>query len=1000
MAGEEQQLTVISLIVPAHNAAKTLDRALSSVRAQSFADWEAIVVDDGSVDRTAAVAQAHADTDPRIRLIRQAQGGVSTARNAGLAAATGDWVLFLDSDDAIAPDHLAAMLDAAAAAPDAGLLHCSWRRVVNGEPWRAPHPAPTIADPMATAARTCPFAIHAALTRRERIAAAGGFDPALRIAEDWDLWQRLARIGVDFAAVPGVTVDVYVEPGSLSSDSARHLSDGLRVMRRGHGVDERLPADVPFAQGAPAPAFAPAAWHFAIWVAAAGLGRGADPVALIEQADLPAPPGFDAAVLATLIEDGLAIGAGPAIGPLYAAWPRFEPGICALVDAIARRAAAPLLADQLYRALEDVLARSVPPGIEARIGALAIVAIDVTDRLRDRALPGATRMHVTLTADGRPLADMGTHFAFGALSASRQLAMARTLEDSAELRADSVRAMVRRGPLALGLPLLPALKQYARLMRSLRNPHIHQHAKLPHEDVRDLFLRTEPDGRAGIDSDSRVAQIVAEARAPLSATQDAAAGSDEPWVEPDYTREDYWEGLFAKVDPWGYRNDYETVKYEQTLDLVRDVEIGIALEIACAEGEFTRRLAALAGHVLATDIAPTAVARAAEACADLANCSFQRLDLLTEEPPGSYDLIVASEVLYYLDPPAMQAFVAKVERHLNPGGIFLTAHGNLLVDEPDRTGFGWPHHFGAKGIGSIVLANGNFALETELWTPLYRIMRFRKAAPETVPPANRIVADAARNLPERVAAQVKWRGGHEAPVTDDWHEFPILMYHRIADDGPAGLAQWRTTPAAFEAQLRHLRDDGWQGVSFQRMREAAHLGWPMPGKRIMLTFDDATRDFMDVALPLLHRYGFPATLFVPTGHVGTAAVWDAAHGDPAPLLDWNELRMLKHCDVTLASHSVTHRPLTVLEPEAVVRELAESRFRLEQELGEPVTGIAYPYGAFDQPLREAAQAVGYEFGFTCFDGMIAAHADPLALFRREVKGGIDLAQFAALIEGR
>ncbi|ODP36479.1 glycosyltransferase [Sphingomonas turrisvirgatae] len=994
-------MAVISVIIPAHDAARTLDRTLASVRAQSFADWQAIVVDDGSADRTHAIAQRHADADPRIQVIGQQQAGVSAARNAGLGAALGQWVLFLDSDDALRPYHMARMLDAAAAAPDAGLMHCSWQRVESGKAWREVHLAQAIDDPMRMTARTCPFAIHAALTRRDRIEAAGRFDPALRIAEDWDLWQRLARIGVTFAPVPDVLVDVYVEPGSLSSNSARHLSDGLAVMRRGYGVDPRLSSDVSFAGGAPARDFPSAAWYFAIWMAAAALGRGDDPVALIDGADLPEPGSLDSAVLAALIEDGLAIGAGPGSGPLHAAWSRLAGGVGAICDRIAARAESPILADQIRVTLERKIVEAVPAGQEARVGTFARIVVDLSTVMRDRPLPDVDRVHTTLVVDGTPVADTGTQLAFGALSASAQLAMARRVPDSATLRGDTVRALVRRGPFALGLPPLAGLKQYARLVRSARKPHVHRHASLPHEDVRDLLLRAEPDGAAGIAANDRLAAIVAEERARLTLPSDAGEGaSTEGWVEPDYSREDYWEGIFAKADPWEYRNDYETVKYEQTLDLVRDVTIGTALEIACAEGEFTRRLAAVAGQVLATDIAPTAVERAARACADLPNCTFQRLDLLTETPPGRYDLIVASEVLYYLEPAAMRAFVEKVERHLNPGGIFLTAHANLLVDEPDRTGFGWPHHFGARGIGSIVLAHGGFALETELWTPLYRIMRFRKTAIETAPPPRHIIADAARNLPERVAAQVKWRGGHEAPVTDEWHDFPILMYHRIADDGPAALAQWRTSPAAFEAQLRHLRDDGWKGVSFDRMREAVHLGWSLPEKCVMLTFDDATRDFMDFAVPLLHRYGFPATLFVPTDHVGGAAVWDSAYGDPALLLDWDELRALQHCDMTVASHGATHRPLTVLDAETVVRELASSRFRLEQALGQPVAAIAYPYGAFDQPVRDAAGAVGYDFGFTCFDGLVTDHADPLALFRREVRGGIDLAQFDALLHGR
>lgn len=91
-----------SVVIPAFNAAATLARAIESVRAQTWPAHEIIVVDDGSTDATAEVARRFAD----VRLIRQANSGVSVARNAGAAAASGDWLAFLDADDSYAPDRL------------------------------------------------------------------------------------------------------------------------------------------------------------------------------------------------------------------------------------------------------------------------------------------------------------------------------------------------------------------------------------------------------------------------------------------------------------------------------------------------------------------------------------------------------------------------------------------------------------------------------------------------------------------------------------------------------------------------------------------------------------------------------------------------------------------------------------------------------------------------------------------------------------------------------
>src|SRR5437764_13661053 len=94
----------VSVIIPAYNAAKTVGRAVDSVLAQTFADFELIVIDDGSTDSTAEVVQSR--RDQRIRCITVANGGVASARNRGLDLASGDLVAFLDADDAWLPTKL------------------------------------------------------------------------------------------------------------------------------------------------------------------------------------------------------------------------------------------------------------------------------------------------------------------------------------------------------------------------------------------------------------------------------------------------------------------------------------------------------------------------------------------------------------------------------------------------------------------------------------------------------------------------------------------------------------------------------------------------------------------------------------------------------------------------------------------------------------------------------------------------------------------------------
>ena len=100
----------LSVIIPCYNAQKYLPACLESLLSQTMDDFEAILIDDGSKDDTAAIAMQYASVDERIRFIRQKNAGVSAARNAGLRIAQGEWVLFVDADDLLCEDALNTML--------------------------------------------------------------------------------------------------------------------------------------------------------------------------------------------------------------------------------------------------------------------------------------------------------------------------------------------------------------------------------------------------------------------------------------------------------------------------------------------------------------------------------------------------------------------------------------------------------------------------------------------------------------------------------------------------------------------------------------------------------------------------------------------------------------------------------------------------------------------------------------------------------------------------
>ena len=195
----------IGVVTPAYNVASCIGDTIASLIAQSHSDWAMFVVDDGSTDATASVVAGF--TDPRVCLVRQANAGVSAARNRGIDAVgnTADAVLFLDGDDVLTPGALARLVAALEGIPGAMAAYGAYAFVsenaaVVTEIRSGPFPA---GDLLEILLERNLFANGGhVLIRRAAVAAAGGFRAGIAYGEDWEYWTRIALIG-PFAVVPG-----------------------------------------------------------------------------------------------------------------------------------------------------------------------------------------------------------------------------------------------------------------------------------------------------------------------------------------------------------------------------------------------------------------------------------------------------------------------------------------------------------------------------------------------------------------------------------------------------------------------------------------------------------------------------------------------------------------------------------------------------------------------------------------------------------------------------
>ncbi|MBI5029974.1 MAG: glycosyltransferase [Chloroflexi bacterium] len=267
----------VSVIIPAYNAAGTIVDTLESLRTQTFTTWEAIVVDDGSVDKTLTIAKHFAQCDHRICVMSQPHAGHSAARNTALHHARFDWLVFLDADDWILPIHLACLTQTLAANSDLDAVHCGWTQVQSDGMPGSPKYCSQSGDLFDLFARYCAFAMNACLVRRALVQAAGGFDVQMQTCGDWDMWQRVARLGARFGAIHQVLARHRMRPNSVSVNSIQLLRDALTVITHGHSSDTRVSNAHPcHANGMPTEQLAHAKLLFATWVAGLEIGRGKD----------------------------------------------------------------------------------------------------------------------------------------------------------------------------------------------------------------------------------------------------------------------------------------------------------------------------------------------------------------------------------------------------------------------------------------------------------------------------------------------------------------------------------------------------------------------------------------------------------------------------------------------------------------------------------------------------------------------------------------------------
>lgn len=237
---ESKNLPLVSVVVPCYNRARYVREAIDSALAQTYPSLEIIAVDDGSTDDTPAILASYS---PRIKVITQKNGGSSVARNAAFEASHGEFLAWLDSDDAWLPEKIQCQIDAAHRWPEANLIHT---RCVGVDENSQPPPSKMLLCPepvleehiLEQLLDECQVMTSSCMLRREALESVGGFDPQWLFAEDWELYLRLA-LHAPFVFVPAPLTRYRVHAESKSKDSWPHA---LGQMKLRAAIEARIPA--------------------------------------------------------------------------------------------------------------------------------------------------------------------------------------------------------------------------------------------------------------------------------------------------------------------------------------------------------------------------------------------------------------------------------------------------------------------------------------------------------------------------------------------------------------------------------------------------------------------------------------------------------------------------------------------------------------------------------------------------------------------------------------
>jgi len=243
-----------------------------------------------------------------------------------------------------------------------------------------------------------------------------------------------------------------------------------------------------------------------------------------------------------------------------------------------------------------------------------------------------------------------------------------------------------------------------------------------------------------------------------------------------------------------------------------------------------------------------------------------------------------------------------------------------------------------------------------------------------------------------------WYGVKQAlPDRSIWQRLtygtPILMYHAFSSKAERA-SRYILPQHRFTQQMALLKLLGYQTITLEEYLDYLTTYRLVPERSLVITIDDGYLDNFQLALPVLHRFGLKATIFIVSDMLGGSNNWDEVSPlTGRPLMSVSQACELQQAEISLGSHTCTHPMLTEISPEQSWEEIYRSKAVLEREFGAPVQTFAYPHGSVNSSILDQVRQAGYLGACSVKRGLNTPAAPQFALYRTDVFGSTSLFQF-------